>query len=132
MSLPNKRPERRRAVRRPVLSTFSLFVVVPRKGAHRLALHDISERGIGFDLDTEGESPEDFPVASGDRLEVEFYLNPSLHIPLAVKVARVELRGQVRRLGADFEERSGRAYQAFASFLQVLEKIEEVGRISSG
>jgi hypothetical protein len=121
--------ERRRARRRPIINTFSLFVNVPKKGVHRLKVHDVSELGIGFDLDTEGESAEDYPVAAGDTVDIRFYLNQSLFIPLSLEVIRVGAQGGVRRVGAEFRDKKDPGYQALASFLKMLDGILEVVRM---
>src|SRR4051812_38244614 len=109
--------ERRKAKRRPVISTFSLFVVVPKKGIHRLNINDLSEEGIGFELDTEGEDPGEFPIKQGDSLDVRFYLNQSLYLPLTVKIMRLfEGTGGIRKVGASFADLKSPGYQALSSF----------------
>jgi hypothetical protein len=124
-----KGQERRRTQRRPVLDTFSMFVVVPKKGMHRLRVHDISDLGLGFDLDTEGESFEDFKVSPKEKLEVHFYLNQSLYLPLMVEIARLETKNDVRRVGAELVDKSSRGYQAFLSFVKMLDTITGVAKI---
>ena len=120
--------ERRRTNRRPILSTFSLFIVVPKKGFHRLMVHDVSELGIGFDADTEGEEAEGFPLKEGEKLEVRFYLNQSLYLPLEIRIVRLETRNHIRRIGAEFDS-NDKNYNAFKSFVEMLDAIEEVGLI---
>jgi hypothetical protein len=129
MSSPSNPKERRRARRRPVLETFSLFVVIPKKGIHRLAIHDVSDLGIGFDLDTEGESPADFPLTSGNSLDLRLYLNQSLYLPLTVEVVRIEDRNTVRRVGAEFAQRDSGNYKGFLAFLTMLDSVIDVVRI---
>lgn len=120
--------ERRRTKRRPILSTFSLFIVVPQKGFHRLMVHDVSEMGIGFDADTEGEGTDDFPLKEGEKLDVRFYLNQSLYLPLAIRIVRLETKNNIRRIGAEFDS-NDKSYNAFKSFVEMLDAIEEVGLI---
>ena len=123
--------ERRRARRRPILNTFSLFVVVPKKGVHRLVIHDVSDLGIGFDLDTEGESQTDFPLTPGEIIDLRLYLNQSLYLPLSVEVVRIEERHLLRRVGAEFSNRSARNHKAFLSFLNMLDEVVDVAKIES-
>jgi hypothetical protein len=123
--------ERRRARRRPIIETFSIFCIVPKKGVHRLQIHDLSENGIGFDLDTEGEEPGAFPLKSGDQLDLHFYLNQSLYLPISVRVARIEERNQLRRIGAEFNTKD-KGFQAIAAFLKLLDAIVDVAQIQSG
>lgn len=121
--------ERRRAERRPILDTFSLFAVVPRKGPYKLRVDDVSSVGIGFFLDIEGESSTEFPVKKGEVFDLNLYLNQSLFLPLNVEVMRVEERDSVRRIGAEFHDKSTEAYKAYLSFLSMLEGMIDVARV---
>jgi hypothetical protein len=105
------------------LNSFSLFVVIPKKGVHRMQVHDVSELGMGFDVDIEGETPEEFPLREGEVLDLRFYLNQSLYIPLGLSVVRVERKGSVRRVGATFDDKNSKGYKALASFLHMLDGI---------
>ena len=125
-------PERRQAKRRPVIESFSLFLVVPSKGVHRLKVHDVSEIGIGFDLDLEGESFEEFPVQKGQAIDIQLYLNQSLSLPLSVTVARIQPDGSIRRVGAQFEKdasKNGHGYRAYRAFVDMIDALAEVADI---
>ncbi len=122
--------ERRKSQRRPILETFSLFVVVPKKGDHRLQVHDLSDQGVGFDIDTEGESISDFPLKAGETFELNFYLNQSLYIPLMVKVARIEETGVVRRIGAEFVKKDSKGFQALNAFVKLLDSLLEAAELT--
>jgi hypothetical protein len=122
--------ERRRARRRPILDTFSMFCVVPKKGVYRLPVHDVSDHGIGFDLDMEGEEGQQLAVKLGEPLEVHFYLNQSLFLPLSVRVARID-EGKIRRIGAELDTQAP-AHAGFAAFLKMLDAIVDVAQISRG
>ena len=121
--------ERRRTKRRPILATFSLFVVVPQKGPHRLSVHDVSDLGIGFDLDTEGEIETDFPLKQGERLQLHFYLNQSLFLPISVQVARLDREGEIRRVGGEIVDKKGKPLEAFQAFIQMLDAVSEAVEI---
>jgi hypothetical protein len=123
--------ERRRARRRPILATFSMYLVIPKKGLYKLTVHDISELGIGFDLDVEGESSSDFPVQIGDKLDSRLYLNQSLYIPLSLQIARVEDKPIVRRVGAEFQEHESINYKAFLSLLGFLDKMADALQVDT-
>jgi hypothetical protein len=123
--------ERRNARRRPLLDSFSFFVVVPRKGVHRLRIHDVSDLGMLFDLDMEGESQLDFPIAKGESFDVQFYLNQSLYLPLTVQVARIEQVDSVRRIGTEISDKKSKSYQAFLSFLTMLDTIVDEVRLTA-
>ena len=117
--------ERRRDRRRPILATFALFCVIPKKGIHRLQVNNISENGIGFDLDIDGESPEDFKINIGETLALRFYVNLSLYILLSVKLNRIDLTETGRRIGAELLDTESASYQAFRSFISMLDLIAD-------
>ena len=115
----------------PILATFSVFIVIPKKGIHRLPVHDISEIGMGFDLDIEGEPAQDFPISPGDTLDFRFYLNNSLYIPLTIQVVRIEEGHLKRRVGAEFSDTQSESHQAFLAFLNLLDKILDMIQIDA-
>jgi hypothetical protein len=121
--------ERRRFKRRPILETFSLFCVVLKKGSHRLPVHDVSDAGIGFDLDIDGENLSEFPLKSGERLDVQLYLNQTLYLPIALQVARIEDTASVRRIGAELINPDSPSSKAFIAFLNMLDLLAEAGEI---
>jgi hypothetical protein len=123
--------ERRAAKRRPIFESFSLFVVIPKKGGHRLPVRDVSELGLLFDLDTDGESPEAFPIHDGENLELEFYLNQTLSLPLAVQAARIQMVDGVRRVGAKLSTPPGAGGEGYLAFLKMLDAILESARVRS-
>jgi hypothetical protein len=121
--------ERRRSRRRPILDSFSLFLVIPKKGPHRLPIHDVSKEGIGFSLDTEGEAPETFPLEVSETLQLRLYLNQTLYLPLTMTAVRIERVGNVRRAGATFEDRASKSYKAYVSFHQMLDDFVEAAHL---
>ncbi len=123
--------ERRTTRRRPILDSFSFFVVLPKNGDHRLRVYDVSEGGVGFDFDAGGESPQDFPVKMGDTMDLHFYLNQSLYLPLQVSVKRIDEKGGVRRIGAEFKDTQGAGFKALSGFLAMLDQISEAAQIDS-
>jgi hypothetical protein len=124
-STKNNDVDRRRAKRIPILASFSLSLVVPKKGMHRLDIYDVSENGIGFILNIEEEFLSVFPTQIGDILEVNFYLNSSLFLPLLVRVVRIDdAQTGERRIGGEFEKRTSESFAAFLAFLAFLDKIQ--------
>lgn len=118
--------ERRASKRIPVLATFAFFVTVPKKGGYRLPLYNLSDKGIGFDLDIEGESGSHFQVALGDQVEIQIHLNPSLSISTSVKIKRLENIDKIRRVGADFLEKEGKPYTALKDLVRLLDHLVEL------
>lgn len=128
--MSNSAAERRRHKRRKVIDSFSLFVSVPQKSVVRMPVHDLAEGGIGFDLDIPEDPSQTLVAQVGDLIEVQLYLNQSLHIPLQVRIARVQKRADHTRLvGAEFVDLKSKSYLAFSSFLAALDHLTETAQI---
>jgi hypothetical protein len=127
VSAPNSSGiERRKSRRRPIMESFSFFVVIPKKGYFKLKVADVSDSGVGFDYDIGGESPEDFPVKDGEEFELHLYLNQTLFLPLQVRVMRVDDSKVIRRVGAEFVTRDTPEYQGLVAFLEMIDRLSEV------
>lgn len=122
--------ERRKTKRRPILDTFSLSVVVSNKGVYRLPIQDLSEGGIGFDLDTDGESEASVPMKEGEKISLKVYLNRSLFIPIEGIVVRVRRKDDVLSAGAEFDK-SDQGYEALRAFLQMLDELIDRAEIEA-
>ena len=120
--------EKREAKRRPILDSFALFVVVPGKGAHRLPVFDLSEKGIGFQFDHESESPESTSLTTGEVIEICLYLNQSLYLTLQVRVARIHQQKPdgPRIVGATFADSPAASLLAAERFVQLLDALAEI------
>ncbi len=119
--------ERRRHYRRRILDSFSFFVTIPAKGSYQLNVHDLSEAGIGFDYDLEGERLDDSPLQLGDSVDLQFFLNQSLGIQLKVRVAAIRMEGNQRRVGAEFIAQASPGYQALQLFLKLVDEFHRLG-----
>lgn len=90
----------RRDVKRTILTEFvGAFLVLPEKGLMKVALYDISENGLAFDLDVlEGS------FQGGDEIAMRVYLNHTTYFPFTICVTNgrlIEDEGVVRH-GANF------------------------------
>ncbi len=123
--------ERRESKRRAVLSQFSIFLLIPKHGIHKLAVHNLSESGILFEFDTENESIANCPIQVGDELESKLYINSSLYIPLYLKLARIENHSDHRKIGASFYKKDTEEYRTFIFFLHVLDGLSKINNTQS-
>lgn len=90
----------RREVRRTILTEFiGAYVVVPLTGLLKVALYDISDNGLAFDLD-----PAAGGFSVGEEVAMRVYLNHQTYFPFVVKVsnARMVDEDMVIRHGANF------------------------------
>jgi hypothetical protein len=90
----------RRTVRRTILSEFvGACIVVPQKGLQKVALYDISENGLAFDMD-----PELGKFLNGEEIAMRVYLNHQTYFPFILKISNVRFITDegVHRHGANF------------------------------
>lgn len=123
MSSTDRRDERRRSRRRPILESFALFAVAPQISPNRLPVFDISEFGLGFQLEPDLASPELTPVRQGDLIDLRLYLNQSLSIPLRIELVRVyqSTPDGPRMAGASLVEVDSPAHQALGAFVRLID-----------
>lgn len=110
--------EERRKGRRTVLSSFiGAFCVVPRKGLLKVALHDVSERGVAFDIEVKHGQ---FPI--GEEVPMRVYLNQDSYFSILVKIQNCRLADDegVYRHGAVFLKGlvSDQALHHFVKFIE--------------
>lgn len=110
----------RRTVRRTILSEFvGACIVVPQKGLQKVALYDISENGLAFDMD-----PELGQFTNGEEVAMRVYLNHQTFFPFIIKVANVRFINDegVHRHGANFIKGSvnDEALHHFVKFIETV------------
>jgi hypothetical protein len=113
--------EKRGAARRRLLESFSMAVVLPEKGCFRLAVHDVSEQGVGFDFKIGGK--DYFGLKKGDALPLHLYLNQNLYLPLRIKIARLDTHGQHTQVGAEIVAEESEGFASLVHFLEMLDAI---------
>ena len=90
----------RRDVKRTILTEFvGAFVILPERGLMKVALYDISDNGVSFDIEmAEGH------FAQEEEIAMRVYLNHSTYFPFTVTVSNsrlIEEDGVIRH-GAGF------------------------------
>ncbi len=119
----NQTQDRRKTKRRSILDHFSFYVNVPKLGSTRLNLIDVSEMGIGFEIETLGE----FRLAKNEECELNFYLNQSLFLPLKIQVTRLEEVGEKQKIGAVFLDTTTQQHATFLTLVKLLDQLVEFG-----
>jgi len=77
--------EERRQIKRTILTEFvGAFVVVPQEGLMKVAIYDISDDGIAFDVDEEIGG-----FKKGEEIALRVYLNQQTYFPFTVKTNNV-------------------------------------------
>lgn len=92
--------EERRTARRTILTEFvGAFIVVPQRGLCEVALYDISDSGMSFDLEAERGQLKD-----GEEIAMRIYMNQHTYFPFTLKVSNIRqiLDEGVTRHGGEF------------------------------
>lgn len=75
----------RRRVRRTILTEFvGAYVVVPGQGLLKVALYDISETGLAFDVEADKGQ-----FKAGEEVAFRVYMNQNTYFPFTVKINNV-------------------------------------------
>lgn len=110
----------RRTVKRTILTEFiAVHAVVPNQGVMRVALFDINDKGVSFDLETERGH-----YYVGDSVELRVYLNHQTYFQVDAKVIHVTdvLDEGVTRHGCEFQQGSTNDV-ALSHFVQFIESV---------
>ncbi len=108
----------RRQVKRTILTELiSSMVVLPEKGLMKVSIHDISEEGVSFEIDS---SYGQFKL--GEEISLRVYLNQKAYFPIQVNVKHVThdpVEGVVRH-GTVYmkNEENNVALQHFVKFVE--------------
>lgn len=110
----------RRQIKRTILTEFvSAMVVVPEKGLLKVAIYDISEQGISFDVETEQGA-----FQANEEISMRVYLNQKTYFPIEVRVKHVTVEAVegVTRHGSVFTHQPANdaALQYFVKFIEAV------------
>ncbi len=110
----------RRKVKRTILTEFvGAFAVVPSMGLMKVAIYDISENGIAFDLDFSSGH-----FAPGEEVAMRVYLNHQTYFPFLVQIqnSRAINEEKVWRHGGHFVKGSinDLALHHFVKFIETV------------
>jgi hypothetical protein len=121
--------DERRSVRRTILTEFiGVHTIVPGAGLQKCSLHDISVKGVAFDL-----SEKQGHFSAGEEVAMRVYLNHKTYFPFVVQVRSsrfIESEG-VYRHGASVLEGSVNQ-QALRHFIQFIETVSAHLRTDHG
>ena len=118
-------PERRKSKRREILENFSFYIQIPKLGPARHCVHDVSESGVGFIVESLGGA---FTLAQDEKVDLHFYLNQSLFLPLKIQVTRQEQNKETQQIGAVFLDTQSNQYQTFLSLVKLLDQLGDFGQ----
>lgn len=121
--------EERRSVRRTILTEFiGVHTVVPGYGLQKCSLHDISVKGIAFDLDKKQGH-----FSSGEEVAMRVYLNHKTYFGFFVTIrsSRFVQEEDVYRHGASVVEGSTNQ-KALEYFIKFIESVSASLRTDHG
>ena len=125
--LERAQAERRDTKRTIISATFGVFLVIPKHGLQEVRLHDISEKGMAFDLPYEMGQ-----FRMGERVAVRVYLNQQCYFPFVVEIKNVRAfsREAIHRHGASFSEEDYN--KALFYFVRFIEAVSAQIKIDTG
>lgn len=112
--------QERRKVKRTILSEFiGACIVIPQKGLLKVALYDVSNSGLAFDLDSKFGQ-----ITSGEEVAMRVYLNSQTYFPFVIKVKHNQFldTDSTYRYGASFvaETINNEALSHFVKFIETV------------
>jgi hypothetical protein len=119
----------RRQIKRTILTEFvSAMLVIPDKGLLKVAIYDISEQGVSFDVEFDQGS---FKV--DEEVSMRIYLNQKTYFPITLQVKHMteESTEGVNRHGAVFL-RQASADAALQYFVKFIEAVSQSLKKDSG
>ena len=117
--------EKRHSKRRQILDYFSFYACIPKIGYSRLKIDNISETGIGFNIDTFGE----IQIHKDDQCDLQFYVNQSLFLPLKIQVMRHYEQDGIQKIGAVFLNTDSSEYKTYLTLVKLVDQLVEFGEI---
>src|SRR5688572_12797893 len=112
--------DERRKVRRTILTEFiGAYAVVPGRGLMKVALYDISDNGLAFDLEDDAGH-----FKSGEEIAMRVYLNQQTYFPFDVTIQNFRNieDENVTRHGAKFAKGNVNE-QALFHFIKFIETV---------
>jgi hypothetical protein len=119
----------RRVVKRTIMNEFiGAFAIVPEKGLLKVSLHDISEKGVSFNI--EGSMGY---FRQNQEIAMRVYLNHKTYFPFVVKLRnqRYIVDEEVTRVGADFIANSVNNV-ALHHFIKFIENVSATLKTDTG
>ena len=112
----------RRQIKRTILTEFvSALVVVPEKGLLKVAIYDISEQGISFDVEMDQGA-----FKADEEVVMRVYLNQKTYFPIGLKIKHItheNIEG-VNRHGSEFTQQA-KADAALQYFVKFIESVSQ-------
>lgn len=118
--------EKRKASRIQILESFSVYLVITDMGPYKIQISDLSEIGIGFQLDDDLEA-----IEAGQEKAVQLYMNQTLFLPLTIKIVRAFQKDGFWNYGAELLDKNKKGPEALKHFMRVLSCLEGVAEFSA-
>ena len=96
----------------------SLFIQIPKMGAVKHRVVNITQHGIRFVAESFGV----FNLVLDENVEIQLHLSPSLFFPMTVKVTNEEEQGGTQNIESVFNNSTLSQHQAIVSLLKLMEQ----------
>lgn len=115
------RAEEREFIRRDILDSFKIYMMMPYLGSQRISIFNVSMKGLSF-MAEPGMS-----INEGMVLDCYFYLNINIRIPLQVKVVHIADDCGITKAGCEIISVDSVSYKAYSKFIELLLALARVG-----
>jgi len=107
----------RNSIRRDILETFKVFMIMPHLGQQKIPITDVSNDGLAF-IPSPG-----ITFSEGIECELYFYLNLNIRIPLKIKIVHIYEEFSSLKVGCEIMDKNSSAYDAYEKFISLLNSL---------
>ena len=115
------RVEERESIRRDILDSFRIHMVMPYLGSQEISIFNVSMKGLSF------MAEPGMKIKEGVALDCYFYLNSNIRIPLQVKVIHLAEDCGITKAGCEIISVDSMSYKAYVKFIELLLALARIG-----
>lgn len=115
------RVEERDSIRRDILDSFKIHMMMPYLGSQKISIFNVSMKGISF------MAEPGMKITDGMVLDCYFYLNSNIRIPLQIKVVHLVEDCGITKAGCEIISVDSVSYKAYVKFIELLLALARMG-----
>lgn len=117
------RAEERESIRRDILDSFRIYMVMPHLGSQKISIINVSMKGISF-LAEPG-----LKIKEGMIIECYLHLNSNIRVSLQLKVVHIVEECGVNKAGCEITSLDSLSYKAYVKFIELLLALANIGDV---
>ncbi len=115
------RVEERESIRRDILDSFKIYMMMPYLGSQKISIFNVSIKGLSF------MAEPGMNLSEGMVLDCYFYLNINIRIPLQIKIVHKVEECGITKMGCEIQSLDTVSYKAYVKFIELLLALANVG-----